>query len=295
MLLLLVWFVPKVFTVVGHAVLMPVHAVENWFMTSQSSLPYFFRDRKELIDEINNLRAKPPTGVADHLAVVRLEAENEELRSLFNGEDDPRIVSGVIGRPNVTPYDILILDKGEAEGIVLGAPVYISNDTVVGFISQLNEHSSQVTLVTSPNFKSTVYIYGPNIYTTAVGVGGGILRVGVPQGIVLNEGDVVVLPSVKPGIFGQVDVIESSPTEPEQYGFVTTHVPINSLHLVAVGASPVESRDYDFAQSMIEDTYRDLFVVPVPEGVLVDLSTTIATSSKQSATSSGEVIIESDE
>lgn len=271
---LLVIFVPKLVTSIAHVFLTPIHVTESWLLNSKDSLPYFFRDRKELVSEIRQLKSKPPETVEDKLIINRLQKENSELRTLLNDDTEERIVAGVIGRPNVVPYDVLVIDKGEVDGIMVGAPVFVGSDAVIGVVESVASHSSVVELVTSPAFEATVFIYGPDIYTTAVGVGGGVLRVGVPQGIVLSEGDVVVLPSVESGVFGGIVAVESLSTQPEQYGFVTPNIPINSLRLVAVGSRPLSPTTFAEAQSMVDRTYESLFTVPVPEDILIDLTAT---------------------
>jgi len=142
--------------------------------------------------------------------------------------------------------------------------------------------------VTTPGFESTVYIFGPNIYTTAEGQGGGILTVSVPQGIPLETGDLVVLPSFRPGTFGEISSIKSLPTDPEQRGYVTLGVPLQSTRYVSVGKGGVEPISFEDAKAVVNDIRADITRVPVPSGVLVDIiedvATTSATSTPRSAT-----------
>lgn len=291
-MILLVFFVPKALSYVANILLTPIYATESWLLHSKSSLPYFFRDRKELVDEIMELKSRPPEGVGDHLAVNRLTKENKELRSLMSDTGDERILAGVIGRPNVFPYDVLVIDHGSVDGIVEGAPVYIGNDTVIGVVKEVAKYSSVVEMITTPSFETTVYIYGPDIYTTAVGMGGGVLRVGVPQGIDLNKGDLVVLPSLEAGIFGEISAIDSLPTQPEQYGFVTPEIPVSSLRLVTVGKDSIAPTTFEEAHESVEKTYRDLFVVPVPEDILIDTNASASTSGATSTEQTDGTIIQ---
>lgn len=233
--------------------------------------------------EIENLHAQLASVSGERYTIELLSHENEELRTLLGDGEQKRIVAGIIGRPNKLPYDVLVLDKGSSEGIVEGAPVFIGERTVIGAVKKVFPHSAVVELVTSPGFVSSVYIFGPDIYTTAYGIGGGQMRVGVPQGIKLNEGDLVILPSVESGIYGKVSVVDSIPTRPEQYGYVSPETPLSSLRLVSVGDTPLDPVSFEEAQAIVSSARTELFEVPVPEGVLVTATTTATTTATSTA------------
>ncbi len=289
--LLLVGFAPKVMSGAASAVLWPIHRVESWLVNAESGLPYFLHSHGRQAAEILDLRSKLETKTDSDIKVEQLSKENQELRALLGDEGDVRTAAGVVGRPNITPYDVLIIDRGRNDGIKVNAPVFLDKDTVIGVVERVSDNSSVVRLVTAPGFESTVFIYGPDIYTTAVGQGGGVLRVGVPQGVDLAEGNLVVMPSVEDGIFGLIDVVESVPANPEQFGYVTLPVSLSKIRLVAVGGRPLVPATFDEARERVVRKKNELFVVPVPEGLLVDLNSTSSASSTestddQSATSS---------
>lgn len=237
---------------------------------------------------MDGLKSQIASESGERFTIQLLSKENEELRSLLGEGEEKRIAAGIIGRPNKLPYDVLVLDKGSDDGIVQGAPVFISERTVIGAVKKTFPKTSVVELITSPGFTASVYIFGPNIYTNAKGIGGGQLRVGVPQGISLKEGDLVVLPSAASGIYGSVSVVDSVPTRPEQYGYVSPEIPLSSLRLVSVGDTPLEPVSFEEAQNIVAEARTTLFEVPVPEDVLVTTGTSTATTTASStaATSS---------
>jgi len=276
------FLVPKAVGSIAAVVFVPIHTVENWISESSASLPFFLRDRSALEAQMHRLEQELVGTLDDQSTIAGLEAENQALRSLHNATATDRVLAGVIARPNQTPYDVLILDRGSDHGIVPQAPVFAASTTVIGYTTRVFAQTSIVELITSPQVRTSVYVYGPNIYTNAEGIGGGVLRVGVPQGIPLSEGDVVVVPSVELGIFGRITTIESEPTSPEQFGYVTTEVPIQSLRLVTVSTEPITEVSFEQARSQVADTVSSLFTVEIPDDVLVDISSTsTATSSEQ--------------
>lgn len=285
---LLVMILPRAIGMVSSVMFEPIARSEAKLFDFGSLLPSYFTDRDELVDRIRSLERQIELETIHEHTVDMLVEENMTLRSLLGDEDEERIVASVIGRPTVTPYDTLVLDVGSDAGVMVHAPVYVGNDQVIGFVAEVFPKSAIVVLATTPKLESTVYILGPNIYTTAEGQGGGVLRVSVPQGIVLSVGDLVLVPSFGGGIFGTIDVIESVPTEPEQHGFVTLQVPLQSLRVVSVGKRQLTPQSFEEAKRVVEAVRTDLTRVPVPSGVLVDVDILGSTTASSTASSTVE-------
>ena len=249
--------------------------------------PFYFRDRNALLEEIKERDQLISFQSGADLTVSRLLQENKRLRELLGASTSPRIAAGVIGRPTVLPYDVLVLDQGSSDGVKVNTPVFIGRDQVIGYVSEVFPGTSVVSLVSSPGLESTVYIIGPNIYTTAVGQGGGVLEVGVPQGVPIAEGDLVVIPSFDAGIYGLIVTIDSVETRPEQYGYVTIDVPLQSLRWVSVGTIPLDEVSFEEARARVNEITESLTKIEVPEGVLVELpteATTTATTTSEELT-----------
>ena len=272
--------VPKL--VVGTVALVwyPFDVFRVWVAESGSSLPQYIRERGLLLEELENLKIKVATEAGTENTIKKLQVENDELRELAGAVPDARVLARVIGRPGTLPYDIVMLDRGSSHGIILNTPVFLGADQVIGFVSKVNAKTSFVTLVTTPGFTSSAYVIGPNIYTFAEGMGSGILRVRVPQGIMLRTDDMVLLPAIDSGIYGVVSHIETSATQPEQYGFVTTSIPIQSLYYVSVGKEPIIPHSFEQAKDLVDDVTQKFFIVDVPLDVLVtpESSTSTATA-----------------
>ena len=266
---ILLFLIPSAVRTTTSVLVAPVVFIKDWFSESGSSFPQYLRNRKEILDELAYVRSQLAATGGEQVTISALQQENNRLRGLLGYEGEERILAAVIGRPDTLPYDSLMLDQGTADGIREGAPVYIGDNTVIGIVKSAAPQTSLVELITTPGFEATVFIVGPDIYTNAVGVGGGQLQVGVPQGITLNEGDLVVLPSITSGIYGAISVVQSVPTRPEQYGFVSPDIPLASMRFVSVGTTPMESVSFEEAQVLLEGIKSEVFTIPVPEDILV--------------------------
>ena len=284
---LLLYVTPFLFAGAVALVFSPIHATKTWLAESSSSLPQYIRNRSELLEQIEDLQEKLSQRGGAERVITLLSQENEELRALLGDTQQEKILAGVIGRPGQLPYDVLVLDKGFSDDVVEGAPVFIGS-SVVGVVKKSFITSSVVELVTSSNFITSVFIIGPDIYTNAVGLGGGQLRVGVPQGIDIHEGDLVILPAVSSGVYGTINTVESISSRPEQYGYVSPEVSLSSMRLVGVGRTPLQPISFEEAQEIVSEVKTSLLQVPVPDGVLV-VTQEEASSTQESASTTQEV------
>lgn len=285
LLFALVYFAPRVLSPFAGAVFSPVITGQSWFVNSGAFIPTYFKDRNALHQANLELEQKLAEQSTLENTVARLEAENRELLGLSTSTSTTRLIASVIGRPTALPYDALVIDKGATHGVKENAPIYVGGDQVIGFVSGVYANTSVVTLATTPGFNSTVYVYGPNIYTTAIGVGGGTLEIQVPQGIDMKVGDVVVVPAFNSGVFGRISVVDSSPTRPEQYGYVSINTPLQGLRLVGVGEEPLRPLSFDEAKAVVAGVRQNFLEIPVPQGVLVDVPETGTTTATTTATS----------
>lgn len=279
---------PSIFSAIGGVVVYPLHTVRVWWYESEASLPRYVQEKQSLIVEINELEKTLAQTAATEYSDSLLRDENERLRSLLHRSEESRVAARVLARPNQLPYDVLQIDRGRLHDIPLHAPVYYGQDQVIGFVSYVGRYYSYVTLVSTPGQQSTAYVLGPDIYTSAEGVGDGQLRVRVPQGIEVAEGDVIILPSVSAGVYGAVSYVETSPTEPQKYAYVPLPESIHSLRYVSIGSDPIEVPSFQDAAAAVDATQRGLLQLEVPPEAQV--GTTTASSSASATTSNDSVL-----
>jgi hypothetical protein len=139
---------------------------------------------------------------------------------------------------------------------------------------------SFVELFTTPGFEATIFLSGPDVVAKMYGMGGGVARVSLPQGIPIQIGNLVHVPSVEPGVFGKIAYIENEPTQPEQYGYVAPNISLNSLYQVSVGRVSQISQSVEEIDQRVRSEIESRLVVP---GVSLEVSTSTdqATSSPQ--------------
>lgn len=271
--------VPRLISTVSATMMSPVHAFNTWLDESTSLVPTFVRDRLALEDEIKTLKNEVIIANRSSLTQQRLLEENNRLRQLLGINNQSRIAAAVIARPDELPYDLLQIDQGSEKGVEVGAPVFIGKDIVIGLVVHAAPKYSFVELITTPGFEATAFIAGPDIVVTMEGVGGGVARVRVPQGVPLATGNLVYLPSVEPGVFGRIAHVENQPTQPEQYGYISPDISIASLYQVTVGTVSQISRSADEVDEQILEIMRSQLLV---EGVSKSIATSTPTSTSSS-------------
>lgn len=245
--------------VFSSAITTPFFSIRHYIETSTHTIPVFLRGRNELRDEIRLLEEELLSREGIHNSLTKLTEENEALKELLGTGESERIVAGVIGRPPYTPYDVVILDKGSADGVVSNAPVYYGDNKALGYVHRAFEHSALVTLISSPGVETSVYVFGPDVFATAVGQGGGVVRISIPQGLSVEEGNLVITPSLEGGVLGDIERVESNPTEPDQYAYLTYDAPIQAVRLVSVGTQPLISIGFDEAYENVHE-YENEFL-----------------------------------
>lgn len=238
----------------------PVASGRAWLAESSSYLAFRLRSEDALIDRIRVLEEELASRETDALARRTLTAENKAFRDMLGLGAEARIAAGVLARPAATPYDTLLINRGERDGIREGAAVYADDMIALGVVAAVYPESALVLLVSAPGVTSDVYVRGPDMFATAEGRGGGVLRVALPQGVPLAEGNLVLLPAAA-GVYGEVVAVESVAESPYQYGYVAAPVALTTLRTVFVAREPVAALSYEEAVRVLEQAPRALFEV----------------------------------
>lgn len=162
--------------------------------------------------------------------------ENQELKEILDRREPEKefILARVLAQPNRSPYDTLIVDKGEKDGVREGDIVTAYGNVAIGTVGRVYAASSIVTLFSSPGNKIDAFLAVENVPVVMEGVGGGNFKTRLPKGIVVAEGDAIVSPSLDVPLIATVGVVESSPSDAFQDIFFQTPVNIYELKWVEV-------------------------------------------------------------
>lgn len=232
------WFSFRTFSVIVVCALLFIAGV--YWRTTLTSIVWSLaapleRFRSDLSSsEVSRLRATLASTtalVADRDALYR---ENVELKKrLGRTVERPVILAGVLLRPPATPYDILMTDAGEVEGVHVGDYVSAGGTTRIGMVAEVYTHSSRVVLFSAPGQTYDVLLHLAS--TTRVvpvhmqGQGAGSFIGQVPAGTPVQVGDSLVFPGIASSFGGTVSYVHIDPKQ----SFITLYarLPIDLLSL----------------------------------------------------------------
>jgi hypothetical protein len=275
----MLWVLPRVANWAGGLIVSPIVSIQTWINTSDDELALLWRDKRSLQTEIDALTQAVAEAQASREVMRHHRLENDRLRGLLGATTSRAVTAApVLARPSELPFDYLLIGAGSRAGVVRGAPVFAGERVVIGWVVHANPQQSLVELFTTPGAQTTVFVSEANIVAPMEGVGGGVARVRLPQGIIVEPESLVEFIGMNEGVFGTVSYIETAPTQPEQYAYVQPPIPLMGLKTVAVGTAPITAPNTDEITAWIEAKIQPKVSFPELETALFSTSTVGTTS-----------------
>ncbi len=169
--------------------------------------------------ELENLRRENSL-LLQQISVANIyKIENNELRRALEigiNRDFELIFSKTIGKK--LSEDILIIDKGEKNGVFEKMPVITAEKVLLGKITKTYDYFSEVSLITRKDFIFDIII-GEGIFAIAKGEGNSKMRIDFISPEKIPETGDIVLTSGKGGIFqegllvGKIEDIKKQDTD----------------------------------------------------------------------------------
>lgn len=205
---------PNVFTPLSHAIDSPFFRLKNIVSERFRGTAGYFNFKNTLVEENKNLRSRLQILEGTLLQTDMLVQENEELKFELGREtSSKRILAYVLSGPGASPYDTLLLDAGEREGIQDGDTIFINGGLPIGRIQETYAHSSLVRLYSSPGEEVSVDVPPAHFIAKAYGRGGGSFLMNLPKDIEIRKGDLLSLPGIENGILGIAESVETDPVQ----------------------------------------------------------------------------------
>jgi cell shape-determining protein MreC len=165
--------------------------------------------------------------LADRSALYK---ENIDLKERLGRSDTahPRILAAVLMRPPGVPYDTLLIDAGQAQGVELGDTVSAGGSAIIGRIVEVYANQSRVELLSAPSASYQATLNG-TLPVAVEGQGGGSMRAEVPAGTQVKVGDTVELPGIAGGIAAAVSAVDVKAGE--SFIVIYMRLPVNPAEL----------------------------------------------------------------
>lgn len=189
------------------------------------------RSKKSLISEVRALKEELGMASANLLIQKVYQRENEDLKALLGRSSDRKknILSAVLVRPSVSPFDIIVIDIGKTSGVKVGDKVLYNGSLIIGTVSEVDIKSSKVKLFSSPGEKNIALIGPKSVQVEVEGFGAGSFVAKLPRDLEIKKGDEVIMPDISTSILGFVQKIESGVADSFQE--IIFKIPINLSEL----------------------------------------------------------------
>ncbi|MFA6520611.1 MAG: rod shape-determining protein MreC [Candidatus Paceibacterota bacterium] len=238
-LLILFFFRSGIFSglsYISQGVFHPVFLVGNDLGGKLKNLSSYFYSKNSLTLENQDLKTKLLTEEMRIANYNTLLAENENLKEILGRKNSksPMVLAAILAKPNQSPYDILTIDIGTAEGATVGQIVFALGNIPIGRIAEVYPNSSKVILFSSAGEKTQVSVAGQNLFLELVGRGGGNFEMIMPKDLTLEKGVQVVLPGINSYVVAINETIISDPRNPFTKALLVSPVNIQNLKFVEV-------------------------------------------------------------
>ncbi|PIZ85994.1 hypothetical protein CO033_01275 [Candidatus Nomurabacteria bacterium CG_4_9_14_0_2_um_filter_32_10] len=234
------------FSYVSHIIFRPVLILGNNIGYKLSNIGTYFYSKNSLVLENKDLKSKLSEQEARILNYNSILDENLKIKEILERkrEEAKMILASVLSKPNQSPYDTIIIDVGEKNGIISGQKVFALGNIPIGSIAEVYFNTSKVILYSSSGEKTEVIIGGKPASTSSslggdtfmqiVGRGGGNFEMILPRDFVLEKRTEIILPGITPYIVGIVETIISDPRDSFQKALLVSPVNIQELKFVEV-------------------------------------------------------------
>lgn len=163
-------------------------------------------DRERLMRELEAARLENAT----------LTARARDLERLLGNrtEGSGGILAGVLARPPVSPYDVLIVDQGTSSGVRVGATALGPGGIPVGIVTSADTGTSRVTFYSASGQATEGWAGETRIPVKLTGRGAGTFDAEIPGTAGAAVGDQVYVPGPGALPIGSIVEVVTDPSSP---------------------------------------------------------------------------------
>lgn len=204
---------------------------------------YNQKDKKQLLKENERLKKALVEFQVLKSKIKELNEQNDFLKRQLDFEEQTNtetIIADVIGKNSDNFQNILIINKGNSQGVVEGSPAVV-RDVIVGKVHQVSKYTSEILLINDSMSKLAVTVQNKD---HSIGILSGEYGLGmkidlIPQTEEMAEGDYVITSgleqTVRRGLLvGQIDNISYAEGELFKKAFVKSPLDFNKITMVSI-------------------------------------------------------------
>ncbi|MBP9714940.1 MAG: rod shape-determining protein MreC [Candidatus Pacebacteria bacterium] len=227
----------RILSVGANAVFRPFVTLGNNIGENFSNFGAYFRIKKNVYLDNENLRKELDEKNATLANYNSVLGENTKLKESLDrmGENkNDFVLSGILSKPRKSPFDTLVIDIGEKDGIAVGNLVFAKGGVPLGKIVEVYGNSSKVLLFSTAGEKTEVVVGGSDVYLEAIGRGGGNFEINVPRDFIIEDKAEAVLPGITAYTVAVFEKVISDPRDSFVKALFISPVNIQELKFVEV-------------------------------------------------------------
>jgi len=188
-----------------------------------------FKSKKALEEKVTYLEEELIKSkislISQNFVNSQIDDYNLELEKKSQGE-----ISKVLNRPPFSPYDTLLILKGDNQ-IEVGDLVFV-HGLYIGDIASVDNYTATVKMKSSAGEKTLVRV--GNVEIEAEGKGGGQFIIKIPKDLDLKIGDAVMVPSLNYSLIGSVGEIKEDPIATFKTVYFSIPMAFQDMNFVSV-------------------------------------------------------------
>lgn len=195
-------------------VVVPLWRGENRVSRSFLNTVNFFKTQKTLREENIVLKERMASLELELSALYPVRFESEKLLSLLGRQSEKKGVTvAVLTHPPQSPYDLIVVDAGERDGLAVGSRVYLPEGPEVGVVAQVFPSFARVKLLSTAGEKTSAVLERFDIPVELEGRGGGNFKIILPRETAIEVGDRILSSSLESYLVAIVEEIRLEPTD----------------------------------------------------------------------------------
>jgi len=214
----------------------PILEVKQSIISGFVNAGYLFNTKESLSNENKRLTDENSGIKLQMIDYQILKDENNQLKEMMGRVPLSKsfVLGDILTKPNNSPYDTVITDVGEKEGVKVGDSVFANGDIPIGKVASVYSKTSLISLYTNPGQKTEGFINGLNASVELVGRGGGNFEMIIPLELQVENGTIIYLPGSTTLVVALVDEVISTPTDPFKKVLLSSPVNVQNLKWVEI-------------------------------------------------------------
>ncbi len=213
----------------------PMWRSENAIVSTFRSFVNNLKSKNALVEENLNLKQQLSSLQLELTSLELSESREKAFNDLLGRTHRPgEVVASILTHPPQSPYDLLIIDAGTNEGVVVGSTVALIDGPLIGTVSDTFSSNAKVKLYSSAGEQTPAILERGNESVILEGRGGGNFHIKVPREVNVQVGDRVVSAGVSYSLLAVVESVEVAPTDAFKEVLARSPANIFSIRLVKV-------------------------------------------------------------